>query len=333
MAALYFILIKLTAMFFSFSGTGLAAYVLKKSEMLDHPNARSNHHVPIPRGAGIAVTLVLATFLLVSGAPGSLAFALLFLGAVSFIDDKRGVSPDWRLLAQLFAVIWTFTLVEGLVFQGLLPPLLDRIVMVIVWLWMINLTNFMDGIDGITGGHMLVMGGGIALFGWVAPNMPHGVIVDGALLAAVCAGFLWWNWHPAKVFLGDVGSIPLGFFAGYLLCTIAAYGYWQAALILPAYYLTDATVTLFRRLSRGEKLWEAHSKHFYQQAVRGGRSHDEVAGLVMILAMLLAVLACATTLGQEVGWVCLAVSYALTFGLMGVFAAHGARPSRTLPAM
>ena len=97
------------------------------------------------------------------------------------------------------------------------------------------------------------------------------------LIVAACAGFVVWNWHPAKIFLGDIGSVPLGFLLGWLLLALAARGPWEAALILPLYYLADATLTLLRRGARGEKVWQAHREHFYQQAVQNGRSHARVS--------------------------------------------------------
>ena len=101
------------------------------------------------------------------------------------------------------------------------------------------------------------------------------------MLAGAAVGFLWWNWSPAKVFFGDVGSVPLGFLLGWLLLTLAGHGYWAAAIILPLYYLVDATLTLLERLARGEKIWEAHRSHYYQQAVQKGLSHAHVSRLIL----------------------------------------------------
>ena len=119
-------------------------------------------------------------------------------------------------------------------------------------------------------------------------------------VAAAAVGFLWWNWHPAKIFLGDVGSVPLGFLVGWLLLTLAAHGQWAAALILPLYFVADASLTLVRRALRGERVWEAHHQHFYQQAEERGMRHDQIVHLVLIANLLLVALAAAAAMGQAV---------------------------------
>ena len=148
------------------------------------------------------------------------------------------------------------------------------------WVWFINLFNFMDGIDGISGVECLGIGLGVAVIA-ALDGVPSGHGSLGICLAAAAAGFLIWNWHPAKVFMGDVGSVPLGFLIGWLLLDMAAAGAWAPAVILPAYYLADATITLLRRLLRGAAPWQAHRDHFYQQATQAGRSHARVASLTL----------------------------------------------------
>lgn len=132
-------------------------------------------------------------------------------------------------------------------------------------------------------------GGGLALLAVFAADAPP--IWLGATLAAAAVGFLVWNWPPSRIFLGDVGSVPIGFLLGFLLLALAARGYGAAALILPAYYLADATLTILRRLLRGEKIWRPHSQHFYQQAVRGGLSHAQVSLAVLAANLVLIALA------------------------------------------
>src|SRR3546814_9909535 len=123
---------------------------------------------------------------------------------------------------------------------------------------------------------------------------PPAALFLGASIAAAAAGFLWWNWHPAKVFLGDVGSVPLGFMLGWLLLGLAAAGHWAPALILPLYYLADATITLACRALRRERVWRAHREHFYQRAVQRGRSHATVSRAVFGVNACLAALALAS---------------------------------------
>ena len=178
----------------------------------------------------------------------------------------------------------------GRVFQGLLPPLLDHLAAGLLWLWFVNLFNFMDGIDGIAGVEAGSLGIGLVLVGAVLV-WPGVQVALPALLAAATLGFLVWNWAPAKLFLGDVGSVPLGYLLGWLLLVAAMNGAWAPALILPLYYLADATITLIKRGARGARVWRAHREHFYQRAVQGGASHGRVAAQVLTCNAVLIVLA------------------------------------------
>jgi UDP-N-acetylmuramyl pentapeptide phosphotransferase/UDP-N-acetylglucosamine-1-phosphate transferase len=139
---------------------------------------------------------------------------------------------------------------------------------VLLWAGFLNFFNFMDGIDGISGIESAALGTGAFLIAWLSPHesLP---MVGPLTIAAAALGFLVWNWAPARLFMGDVGSIPLGYFLGWFLLFLAVKGYWAPALILPLYYLGDAGITLLKRLVRGEKIWRAHKEHFYQRAVAG----------------------------------------------------------------
>lgn len=295
--ALLFIAVALAAL----TATGMLLPVLRTRAILDHPNDRSSHDVPTPKGGGIAVVGVVLTmwtgFGLYSGADIFITWVLpaaaLALALLSWVDDLRGLPALVRLLSQIAIVAITLMLrpTAEPFFHGLLPPALDLIVAGLLWVWFINLFNFMDGIDGITGVEVVVIGLGIGLIG--------GEIL-GIILAAGAFGFLKWNWHPARVFMGDVGSVPLGFLLGWLLLGLASDGLWAAALILPSYYLADATVTLVRRGLRGEKVWQAHREHAYQKAVQRGLSHATVSGAVFCLGLGLIGLAWAAENGYPV---------------------------------
>jgi UDP-N-acetylmuramyl pentapeptide phosphotransferase/UDP-N-acetylglucosamine-1-phosphate transferase len=290
------------------AGTGALARALRRRAILDHPNPRSSHAVPTPRGGGIAVLAVLApawalVALTASERPESIFTVLacgLILAAVSWLDDLRGLSPLSRIAVQLAAVVAGVTALPAgaLVFQGLLPVAADRVAAGILWVWFVNLFNFMDGIDGMTGSEAASIGFG--LFAVAAVTGAGGLAPEVGLLAltmaAAALGFLWWNWEPAKLFIGDVGSIPLGYLLGWLLLVAAASGQWAAALILPLYYLADATITLVRRLLRGERIWQAHTRHLYQQAVRRGLSHARVVRAVIWANLALVALAVAASL-------------------------------------
>lgn len=271
--------------------TGVLLPVLRRHAALDRPNDRSSHTRPTPRGGGLAILAVLlpawAVLAWMSGrAPGgfiALLAATLGLAAVSWIDDLRGLSPAARIGPQIAAVAaaLVFWPADALVFQGLLPLWLDRLLAGLAWLWFLNLFNFMDGIDAIAGTEAASIGGGLVMVALLGAG-PYVDLTLALTLAAAAAGFLVWNRPPARIFLGDVGSIPLGYLLGWLLLGAAASGQWAAALILPAYYLADATLTLLRRLAAGRDIFAAHAEHFYQVAVRRRLSHGRAVRAVLV---------------------------------------------------
>ncbi len=284
----------------AWAATGAVTGWLRRRAILDLPNARSSHDRPTPRGGGLGLLIGLAggwvgVLAVLPGAdPRATAVALaggLLLAAVSFIDDVRGLPVVTRLAVQIVAVAGSLAALpaDSLVFQGYLPPAIDRLLTGLAWLWFVNLFNFMDGIDGISGVEAASIGFGSALIAWLAGTLA--MIGLGVTLGAAALGFLVWNWHPARVFMGDVGSVPLGFALGWLLLRLALDGAWAAVLILPAYYWTDASLTLVLRLGRGEPVWRPHRSHFYQRAVRQGLSHADVARHVMAANLVLVALA------------------------------------------
>jgi UDP-N-acetylmuramyl pentapeptide phosphotransferase/UDP-N-acetylglucosamine-1-phosphate transferase len=317
-----------TALAASAIGTRVVLSWLERRQILDHPNERSSHSRPTPRGGGLAVTpAVLAAWLVaaVLGASlggwvwGAVAAAGVLLAA-SWLDDRFTLPAGPRFLAHALAVTALLALLpEGaLVFQGWLPPWADRVVTALGWLWFVNLYNFMDGIDGITGIETASLGVGIALVAALS-GVPSALAPLGLACAAAGLGFLVWNWHPARIFLGDSGSVPLGLLLGGLLVQLAVAGQLAAALILPAYYLADATITLGKRAARGEKVWQAHRQHFYQRAVQGGKRHDQVVKAIAAGNLLLVGCAVLATMGQVV--LGLAVAVVVVAGLLALLQA------------
>ena len=277
------------------AATGAVLSSLRARAILDHPNERSSHTTPTPRGAGLAVIgVLLPAWCLVAALTGDLGvywptfLAALAVAAVSWRDDLQGL-PAWpRLIAQAVAVAVGITALpgDGLIFQGLLPPAMDTAVAALGWLWFVNLFNFMDGFDGISAVQAAAIGAGLCLVALIG-GWGGGAGIYGLILAGAALGFLPWNWHPARIFLGDVGSVTLGYLIGWLLLGAAAAGFWAAALLLPLYYLADATLTLFSRLRRREPVWQAHRKHYYQRAIRRGIGQRAVVGAVTALNGLL----------------------------------------------
>ncbi len=259
--------------------------------LLDVPNARSSHTRPTPRGGGLGIVLVL----LIAGffafafdlLPASLATALLAavpLAIVGFIDDHGDVPARWRFLIQLASAAWAIYGVGGLEVlrigdMDLYLGLLGYPFGVLVLVWMLNLFNFMDGIDGIEASEVIFIGLGSALLmgsGLVVspdPEMLVSVAIAGSTL-----GFLVWNWPPARIFMGDVGSGVLGFLLALLMLQTAVAGILSLCswVILSGVFLVDATVTLLIRLFRGERWYQAHRAHAYQHASRRFGSHRTV---------------------------------------------------------
>ena len=301
--SLRFALLFLLSLGCSLALTGLLYRWLLKRRILDRPNPRSSHSAPTPRGGGIAVLAVLLpAWWLIDPRLWPVLLAALALAAVGWWDDLKGISPWPRLLVQAAAVavgLWSLLPVaDGQFSGGLLPQPFDMLLAGFAWLWFINLFNFMDGIDGIAGGEAVSIGLGLAVVAiWI------GGFGDLAALAVALAGaalgFLYWNWHPAKIFLGDVGSQALGYLIGFLLLSAAGNGAWAAALILPLYFWVDATWTLVRRTAAGENVFAAHAQHFYQRSLRSGRRHDQVTGAILLANGALVLFALGAEMGER----------------------------------
>jgi UDP-N-acetylmuramyl pentapeptide phosphotransferase/UDP-N-acetylglucosamine-1-phosphate transferase len=269
---------------------------------LARPNARSSHRIPTPQGGGIAVILAVAIALGTEGAligpePTALADVLplgasvVMLTMVGAIDDILPIAPLWRLAVQAVAVSLTVLTMPGeLRAIPVAPIAIERGAEIVAGLWFVNLVNFMDGIDWMTVAEVVPSTLSIfifALFGAVPP-------LGGSVALALCGstlGFAPFNRPVAKLFLGDVGSLPIGLLLFWLLLQLAGSGHLVAALLLPLYYVADASITLLRRLARGERITEAHRTHFYQLAVVRGLSVITVVQSVFAVNLALAVLA------------------------------------------
>lgn len=296
--------------------TRIALALLRRWRVMDLPNHRSSHTIPTPRGGGWGVMLTLlpawvaAAFIADAWEPlAPILFGCVGLIGVSWFDDRGGLGAGSRFLMQIVVVAAGLLALpaDGLVFQGFLPLWADRLAAAFVWLWFVNLFNFMDGIDGVAGVEAAALGLGVALIAGVAGVGGMAWPLFGAAAAGAAVGFLAWNWHPAKVFMGDVGSVPLGYVLGFLLLSLAAAGLWLPALLLPAYFLADATLTLLRRACRLEKIWRAHREHFYQKAVQRGFTHAQTSGVVLLLNVVLIGLALLSLLPG--GWAVLPTAF------------------------
>jgi Fuc2NAc and GlcNAc transferase len=280
--------------------TGVLRRYALHSGLIDRPNPRSSHSIPTPRGGGLAIVVTSITaagvlfglHMLSLPLFAALAVGGLAVAAVGFLDDRRPLPARVRLAVHACAAVWCLAWLHGL------PPIpINGRLLHLGWagyvlgtlaaVWVLNLFNFMDGIDGIAATEAIFVTCAGAVLGSVTGEAPM-VPVVSAVVASACAGFLAWNWPPAKMFLGDVGSGYLG----YAIAVLAIAAAWDNPvfvwvwLILGGTFFVDATVTLTRRTLRGERLYEAHRSHAYQWLARRWASHRPVTLLVLVINVL-----------------------------------------------
>jgi UDP-N-acetylmuramyl pentapeptide phosphotransferase/UDP-N-acetylglucosamine-1-phosphate transferase len=331
-----FILIFLIAAAASLALNRLLAPLLARYALAP-PNARSSHKVPTPQGGGIAV--VVAVFLAVpAGAafraiePAALlalwplAAAVALLAATGACDDVRHLPVGPRFVLQLVAVAAVLAVLpDDARVVPLLPWWIERAALLIAGVYLVNVVNFMDGIDWMTVAEVVPVTAALLIAALLGALSLSDAAIAIAVLGAVI-GFAPFNRPVAKLFLGDVGSLPIGLLLFWLLLRLAANGHLAAALLLPLYYVADATVTLVRRLARGENVLHAHRTHFYQRATDLGFSVADVVGRVFAANLALAALAIASVVASN-PWlriVALALGVAAVAGLL----AHLARGKR-----
>ncbi|MCI0666828.1 MAG: glycosyltransferase family 4 protein [Methylococcaceae bacterium] len=289
------------------AGTGivwaLTRVILSYAEsaaLIDIPNDRSSHVSPTPRGGGLSMVIFFLAAISILYAFDRLGideFMALFGGSVlvagiGFRDDHCAVAASWRLVVHSLAAIWSLAWIGGvpvISIGGLVidPGWFGYPMGVVFLVWFLNLFNFMDGIDGIAGSEALFISLGAAGFCLLSPavSAADGAVQILIVVAGGCAGFLLWNWPPASIFMGDAGSGFLGFILG-LMALITAHReiltIWLW-LILFGVFIADATVTLLRRILRGERWYEAHRSHAYQHASRRFQSHRIVTLAVVVI--------------------------------------------------
>src|SRR6185437_4508839 len=295
------------------------------------PNARSSHRIPTPQGAGIAV---IAATLLVAGAltacvgtaalsvPVAVFAASLFIAVVGFADDLKSIPVMTRLLLQALAVgAIIFTAPGDIRIVPPCPIWIERGLLLLAGLWFVNLVNFMDGLDWMTVAEIVPITAAMVVLGLLGEFPLPATLVAAALCGAML-GFAPFNRPVATIFLGDVGSLPIGLLLGWCLLQLAYHQQFAAALLLPMYYLLDATTTLLRRLVNREPFWAAHRSHFYQRATDNGFTVSQVVGEVFALNIGLAALAAGSIMAPSVTikLACLAVGAVATAALLRRFA-------------
>ncbi len=280
--------------------TGALRFYALKQNIIDIPNDRSSHSVPTPRGGGVAIVICflagLAGLGFTANLAPELATALLCAGAlvaaVGWLDDHGHVNAKWRLMVHFSAATIIVYSAGGLPVLTLFDWDIDfgwlgYIIAVIGLVWILNLYNFMDGIDGIAGGQAVIATTVIGLLLWFSFQQSELAYLHGLMAASAC-GFLLWNFPPAKIFMGDAGSGFLGLMLGALLLYsghIDQSLLWTW-LIMLGVFIVDATVTLLRRLLSGAKVYEAHCSHAYQHASRQFGQHKRVTLAVIFINLL-----------------------------------------------
>jgi len=297
--------------------------------LVDQPNARSSHSTATPRGGGLSMVAVTSCGVIILYAAGSLslpfAAALVFGGlsvaAVGFSDDVRSAPVAVRMVVHFGAAMWAVYCLGGITvirFGAFVVDLgpIGSILSVLAIVWILNLFNFMDGIDGIAASEAACILFGAAILGLSMANCSPADVAPALIAGAACLGFLRWNWPPARMFMGDVGSGYLG----YIIAVIAVYSSHASAiniyawLILGGVFVVDATLTLGRRVLRRERVYEAHRTHAYQWLARRWGSHARVTtGVIVInLVWLLPCAALAVEYPASAPWICILALSPLT---------------------
>lgn len=263
-----------------FANLGLVYW--KTTAILDYPNSRSLHETPVPRigGLGLLLGVMLSWGLVTIGLPVSVWLGIAVLIGISIADDLWKMPVRYRLFVHgLVAAAFAFFIVDTQDWS-------TQLYFTLAIIWMTNLYNFMDGSDGLAGGMTLIGFGYYGLAAYLSNDIDFAVI--NLSIAAAALGFLFHNFYPARIFLGDSGAIPLGYMAavmGILGWLHELWSLWVPLLIFSP-FITDASVTLIKRLCRGEKIWLAHREHYYQRLVQGGLGHRNTAllgyGLMLV---------------------------------------------------
>jgi Fuc2NAc and GlcNAc transferase len=300
--------IALGALILSAVMTWVVLKLALRLQLIDHPSSRSSHLLPTPRGGGVAIVFAflaaLFTLRFTDGEDSRLADSLIFGGAavaiIGMIDDRWSLRPRNRLLVHLVAAAFAVWRI-GMPASWLLGAPMSWVVAgigVIAITWGTNLFNFMDGIDGIAALEAVFMAGGAAIINIVVHG-DAGVTAVWLALAASSMGFLVWNWPPARIFMGDVGSGFLGF--ALTACTLAMSRHQPenipVIVILGGVFFVDASVTVIRRILRGDRWLEPHRVHAYQHLARRWQSHRRVTmgvGVINVVWLLPCALAAAT---------------------------------------
>ena len=272
---------------FSFISIYLSKLIFYRIGFVDSPNIRSSHIKPTALGAGI---IIIPLIFLISLKLGfiwkkEILLSLFILFIISILDDIKDINPLVRLLfhfvsISIFVISYLYSFIAGIIVNTTYINAIFGFITIVSIVWFINAFNFMDGIDGITSVEIFFICLSIIFFQFFLEKEIN--ILALSILITITV-FFYFNWSPATIFLGDSGSIPLGFLIISLLIDLSLKGYWLASIILPLYYLMDTSVTLFKRIYNKKKFWKAHSEHYYQIALKNGFNHIKVNYFIILI--------------------------------------------------
>jgi len=322
--------------FFAFSLSALFTFLLikmpAKFSAIDNPNGRSLHENPTPRTGGVAMLLsvIIASLVFLYNKNLDISLSIIFAGAmvafVSLVDDFRHVKSIVRFVVHIASAV--IIVRAGFVIEYINTPwgdisswpILASVLTVIFIVWMTNLYNFMDGMDGFAAGMSIFGFATFAVIGNLESHYEFSIICS--VLAAAASGFLVWNFPPAKIFMGDLGSASYGYIASVLAIYAHVNNFIpiQISIILFSPFIFDATATLIRRIYNREKFWQAHNSHFYQQLVLSGLGHKKVLMYEYVLMIACSILVIAVYNAQPVYQVFAVLIVLVAYVLIAVIA-------------
>jgi UDP-N-acetylmuramyl pentapeptide phosphotransferase/UDP-N-acetylglucosamine-1-phosphate transferase len=318
----FYSILALSCFLITLLGTRLTIIAFRKRVVpIDPASLRANYKKPPMTGGGVCVVMALIICLLVADINIAIIFAMFMLAAMALLDELIDIALPIRLLIQLLSVLIAIDVLGTPLFGGMLPLWLDKAITAVLWVWFINIFTIMDGIDGLAPAEMLSIGMGLCLITALSGHVfPDPLSVYGLMVATAGCGFLWWNWHPAKILMGSVGAVPIGFLIGYILLLAVASGYPYAAAILPAYFISDATITTVRHFYHRKKIFTKHNDYYYLRALSSGRKQDAVVRYILGINFLLIFQAVYSVIDPDLSIFYVGLAYASVFMILGFFA-------------
>ena len=312
MSILSILIIILSTILLSYWLVGQLIDKLKQLEIVDTPNHRTSHKGNVPRGGGLVIVVILLLCQLILAiiserywVMGGLAGVVMIWSCLSGWDDWQSLSPRFRFIFQLLfttMILLAFGYVTEIQIssnQFIYLSIAGVFLTFIGVIWMVNLYNFMDGVDGLAASQTIIAAITLAFWFWQSGDLQLAIMC--VVLAAASYGFLLWNWHPAKIFMGDVGSITIGaLFATLIIFANTRYQIPVISLVLLfGVFVYDASLTILRRLYRREKIWLPHRSHYYQRLVAAGVGHHHVVMMQSIVMMFCSLIASMTVLNHD----------------------------------